>query len=53
MWTGLFFDNTSRVDADLLLDGLKKMRFQKDPAMCWRGLNIKFDGNVIYWSTVQ
>ena len=34
------FENGPRVDADLFLYGYKKMRFQKDPDTCGRGLNI-------------
>ena len=33
------FENTPRVDADLFLARIKKMRFQKYPDTCGRGLN--------------
>ena len=34
------FENAPRVDADLFLHGQKKMRFQKYPDTCGRGLTV-------------
>ena len=40
---GDIFENTPRVDADILLYGEKNMRFQKFPDTCGRGLSRQND----------
>ena len=40
VWTGEFDLNTLRVDWEILKSGKKKLRIQKDPDTCARGLNL-------------
>ena len=40
VWTGKFDLNTLRVDGEIFESGKKKLRIQKYPVMCGRGLNF-------------
>ena len=44
VWTGEFDLNTQRVDGKIFESGKKKLRFQKYPDTCGRGLSILFPG---------
>ena len=41
VWTGEFDLNTLRVDGEIFESGKKKLRIQKYPDTCGRGLNIQ------------
>ena len=42
VWTGEFDFNTLRVDGEICESGKKKLRIQKYPDTCGRGLNVNF-----------
>ena len=46
VWTGEFDLNTLRVDVEIFESRKKKLRIQKYPDTCGRGLNITHWGNV-------
>ena len=41
VWTGEFDFNTLRVDGEIFDSGKKKLRIQKYPDTCGRGLNVE------------
>ena len=45
VWTGEFYLNTLRVDGEIFESGKKKVRIQKYPDTCGRGLNAEGQQN--------
>ena len=43
MWTGEFDLNTLRVDGEIFESGKKKLRIQKNPETCGRGLSFLYE----------
>ena len=49
VWTGEFELNTLRVDGEIFESGKKKLRIQKYPDTCGRGLNRDMDiGKILF-----
>ena len=43
VWTGEFDFNTLRVDGEIFESGREKLRIQKYPDTCGRGLNVPYN----------
>ena len=51
VWTGEFDLNTLRVDGEIFESGKKKLRIQKYPDTCGRGLKVRFYSGWRYHKT--